>query len=140
MKKFFTTYGGVLLTAALYALIIFQAVPGGLLAAQSNVTGPTTVGSVSLKNPLGVNSFCGLIIKLLQAVIVIGIPIAVLFIVWAGFKFILAQGNAGELKAARQNFLNVVIGIGIFVGSTLIANVIVNTLVQLGVKGLSSCG
>jgi hypothetical protein len=141
MKNFFTTYGGVLVLAVFYALFLaIQLAPADVFALPLTNSGPTPVGSVKLVNPLGVNSFCGLVIKLLQAVIVIGIPIAVLFIVWAGFKFVLAQGNGEALKSARQNFLHVVIGIGIFVGSTLIANVIVNTLVQLGVKGVSSCG
>jgi len=69
---------------------------------------------------------------------IIGIPIAVLFIVWAGFKFVLAQGNPGELTEARSNFLHVIIGIGIFVGASLIASIIVNTLGALGVAGVSN--
>ena len=81
---------------------------------------------------------CGLVKGLLDAVMIIGIPIAVLFIVWAGFKFVLAQGNPGELTEARSNFLHVIIGIGIFVGASLIASIIVNTLGALGVAGVSN--
>jgi hypothetical protein len=95
--------------------------------------------SAQLENPLKFDSVCGLIGGVLDAVMVIGIPIAVLFMVWAGLKFVLAQGNAEALASARKNFLNVIIGIAIFVGASLIAQVIVNTVAQLGVNGINSC-
>lgn len=93
----------------------------------------------TLCNPLSVSSFCGLVKVLLDAALVIGIPIAVLFIVYAGFKFVMAQGNPEELSSARKNMLYTIIGIAIFVGASLIATVIVNTMVALGVQGIGSC-
>lgn len=68
----------------------------------------------------------------------IGIPIAVLFIVWAGFKFVLARGNAGKLDEARKNLMYTLIGIGIFLGAWLIATVIANTVNSLGAGSGSS--
>ena len=87
-----------------------------------------------MTNPLGnnINSFCGLIKAILGAVIQIGIPVAVLFIVFAGFKFVLARGNPEKLREARQNLLYTLIGIGIFLGAWLIAVVIANTVNSLG--------
>ncbi|HVV39321.1 MAG TPA: pilin [Candidatus Paceibacterota bacterium] len=105
-----------------------------------NTVNPSDCQPGTLCNPLKFKTVCGLVTGLLKAVMVIGIPVAILFIVWAGFKFVLAQGNPGELTEARSNFLNVIIGIGIFVGASLIAAVIMNTLQQLGVTGISSCG
>lgn len=99
----------------------------------------TSADPQTLQNPLGVNSFCELIGVILQAAIAIGIPIAVLFIVWAGFKFILARGSPGELSEARSNLIATLIGIAIFLGASLIANVIIGTLRELGVQGISSC-
>lgn len=95
----------------------------------------------SLKNPLGskASSICQLVKLLLKAVMVIGIPIAVLFIVYAGFKFVVAQGSPGEISEARANLLNVIIGIAIFLGASLIADVILNTLKGLGATGVGSC-
>ncbi len=93
----------------------------------------------TLCNPLKVNTVCGLVVAVLQAVTVIGIPIAILFIVWAGLRFVLAQGNPGKLEEARSNFLNVLIGIALFAGAALIANVIMNTLASLGAQGINSC-
>lgn len=87
----------------------------------------------TVQNPLGsINSFCGLIKAILGAVIQIGIPVAVLFIVFAGFKFVLARGNPTELEKAKKNLLYTLIGIGIFLGAWLIAVVIANTVNSLG--------
>lgn len=117
---------------------------GGLNGSSGGATGGQVTGSRSLDNPLnplggGITSVCGLVVALVKAAIAIGIPIAILFIVWAGFKFVLAQGKPDALKEARNNFLHVIIGIGIFLGSSLIASVIVNTLHQLGVQGINTC-
>ena len=103
-----------------------------------------TTNSGTVINPLGgVNSFCGLIKALLNAAVAIGIPIAVLFIVWAGLKFVLARGKAEDLVKARTNMLWTVIGIGIFLGAWLLAMVIANTVNSLasgsGQSVISSC-
>lgn len=92
-------------------------------------------GSRTIQNPLnGINSIAQFISALLRAVIAIGIPIAILFIVLAGFKFIAAQGSPDKLSEARTNFLYVVIGIAIFIGASALAELVVATLRQIGVN------
>ncbi|MDO8548055.1 MAG: pilin [bacterium] len=93
---------------------------------------PQGQSQYTVLNPLGADSFCGLVKNILQAAIQIGIPVAVLFIVYAGFKFVLARGKPEELKKARDNFLWTIIGIAIFLGAWLLASVIKNTVNQLG--------
>jgi len=90
-------------------------------------------GSYTVQNPLGnnVNSVCGLIKAVLNAVLQIGIPVAVLFIVWAGFKFVLARGNPTGLTDAKKNLYYTIIGIAIFLGAWLIGQVIANTINNL---------
>jgi hypothetical protein len=164
MKQFFKNYSGVFLTLLFFVVFATPALAGPFFPVSNSSTGgsnTTLQGSntslpglnsapssgatggkvVTLDNPLGAgnNSVCKLVVGLLKAALVIGIPIAILFIVWAGLQFVLAQGNPGKLDIARRNFLNVIIGIAIFVGSSLIASVIVNTLQQLGVQGINSC-
>ncbi|HEY5382992.1 MAG TPA: hypothetical protein VIJ88_00310 [Candidatus Paceibacterota bacterium] len=131
---------GILFISGIFLLpvISFAAGTGGPADA-SGTSGPASnsivnnavpPGQYQVKNPLGsnINSFCGLIKALLGAAIAIGIPIAVLFIVFAGFKFVLARGNSEALVSARQNFMWTVIGIGIFLGAWLLAMVIANTV------------
>lgn len=86
----------------------------------------------ALQNPLNVCSIQDLIVLLVNTAVVIGIPIAVLFIVYAGFKFIMARGSPTGLSEARANLVATLIGVAIFVGASLIAEVIINTLHQLG--------
>lgn len=95
--------------------------------------------SYSVINPLAVSSFCGLIKALLNAVMLIGLPVAVLFIVYAGFMFVWARGSDKGLTKAKQNFYYTVIGVGIFLGAWLIATVIQNTMIALGVTGIGAC-
>lgn len=94
---------------------------------------------VQVCNPLQFHSICGLVTGVLDAIMVIGIPIAIMFVVWAGFKFVVAQGNPESISQAKTNFLHVIIGIAIFVGASLIAHVIMQTIENLGVTGISSC-
>lgn len=109
----------------------------GYTGSGNNTAYGNTVQTVN--NPLGnINSVCGLIKAILGAVIQIGIPIAVLFIVFAGFKFVWARGNAGELEKARANLMYTLIGIGIFLGAWLLAMVIANTVNSLGAGSGSS--
>ena len=65
----------------------------------------------------------------------IGVPIAVLFLVWSGFKFILARGRPAELEVARKNFMYVIIGIAVFLGAWTLAMVISTTIQSLGSGG-----
>lgn len=92
-----------------------------------------TSGSASIQNPLQVKTVSEFIEKLLKAVIQIGVPIAVLFIILAGFKFITAQGSPDELAKARRNFFYVLIGIAIFIGAWALAQLIVATLRNAGI-------
>lgn len=91
-----------------------------------------TGGTVHLENPVKVKTFPELFKKVLDAAFVIGLPIAVLFIVLAGFRFVAARGNSDKLKTARNNLLWTVIGIAIFFGAWVLANIVANTLCSLG--------
>jgi hypothetical protein len=124
----------LLIPAASFADTVSGVSGGGTYSGTSaGGTYSGTGGSQTVQNPLGgINSFCGLIKALLTAVIQIGIPIAVLFIVYAGFKFVLARGNPTKLQEARQGLLYTLLGIGIFLGAWLIAMVIANTVNALG--------
>lgn len=94
----------------------------------------------SVINPLGsTTSLCGLLKKLFEAVVAIAIPIAVLFIIWSGFQFVLAQGNPKKLQAARRNFYYTLIGIAVFLGAWLLATIIASTVNAIGGGNIISC-
>lgn len=100
-----------------------------------------TNGTVELCDPLGIKNFCDLVKKLLDIVVAIGIPVAVFFLVWAGFKFIIARGNPTELETAKKNFYYVIIGIGVFLGAWTFATVLSATIQTLDSSGtIQFCG
>lgn len=99
---------------------------------------PSNVGG--LTNPLGkVTGICQLLKILLNIAILTGVPIAMLFIVYAGMKLVLARGNPTALAAARQNLMWTFIGIAIFLGVWFFVQLLANTLGALGVQILGDC-
>ena len=65
----------------------------------------------SIENPLSeVNSLAELVGKLLDGLTQILIPFLVLFFVWIGVSFLLAQGNTEKISEAKENLLYGVIG------------------------------
>ena len=92
------------------------------------------VFAAGLENPLsggGINSMSEFVQKFLEAVVYVGFPIAVLFVVYSGFRFVLAQGNSSELEKAKKNFMWTVIGVGMFLGAWALAELIRGTINQL---------
>lgn len=111
-------------------------------AITGNQTPAVTNNSVfQLQDPLGIKNFCDLIKTLLNIVLAIGVPVAVLFLVWSGFRFILARGNMTELANARRNFYYVIIGIAVFLGAWTLATIISATIQTLDTSGtIQFCG
>lgn len=104
----------------------------------STDAGPTYTGpaaesgdGVTLKNPLKVNSLEELITAILAAVVKLGAIILTLAIIWVGFLFVKAQGNAEEVTAARRALVWTVIGGLILLGAQAISTVISSTASNL---------
>ncbi len=55
----------------------------------------------------------------------------VIYIVWAGFQFLVAQGNEKKITEAKSRLLWALIGAGILLGADAIANVVANTITAL---------
>ncbi len=103
--------------------------PGGTTGTTQN---PVTIGA-TIKNPFnGGNDLMTLIRTILSDIVM---PIAaiavVMWIIWAGFQFVLAQGNPGAIDKAKQNLLYSLIGGGILLGAVAISKVIQATVTAL---------
>src|SRR5258706_3610084 len=82
-----------------------------------------------LRNPLnGVDNLAQLSVKVLDAVVQIGAYVAVLFIIYSGLLFVLAQGNPAKLQSARQTFLYTIIGVAILLAAKAISLGIASTI------------
>lgn len=84
-----------------------------------------------ITNPLGSSgpsTIPEFIKAIIDVVLIIGIPILTLAIIYAGFLFVKAQGNAEELKVAKNTLLYTVIGGALLLGAFVIASAIGQTV------------
>lgn len=56
---------------------------------------------------------------------------SVVYIIWAGFKYVLAQGKPAEIEKATDNLKYALIGVGILLGAAGISKVMVATVNSL---------
>lgn len=89
--------------------------------------------SALLQNPLNaaISSIPKFIAEVLKVVVKIAIPIIALFLVYAGFLFVRAQGNMQQLARARDNLMYAVIGALLIMGAWVLATLIAGTVTQL---------
>ena len=87
-----------------------------------------TVQPVTLNNPLRVNSIEELLVAILNIFMVLMIPIIVFFIILAGFKYVTAQGNPGQIEEATTTFTYAIIGGVLILAAVAIAEIIKNTV------------
>lgn len=93
---------------------------------------PTFVSaqSITIPNPTNAGStLMEVLTALLNRVVM---PIAgvlvVMYIIYAGFTFVTAQGNPKKIEDAKQRLLWALIGSGILLGAAAISGVVENTI------------
>jgi hypothetical protein len=122
MKKTFLTF----------FLFIFSFV-NGVHAQEFEDMNSGTASSPTLGNPLGNNiqDIPSLVEAILDIALTVGVPIIALAIIYAGFKFISAQGNKDKLEEAKKTILYVFIGAAILLAAYAIATAIVSTIASI---------
>lgn len=117
-------------------------VPGFFALAEILPNTPKTTGGTSgqistqplprLDNPIaGVNSFADLVAAVLKIIVQVGVPVAVLFLMYSGYMFVTAKGDMTQIETARTSLLYTSIGIAILLGAQIIAGAIGTTIQQL---------
>lgn len=82
--------------------------------------------AVQLVNPLRVNTIEELLVAILNVLIIIAIPIIVIFIILAGFKYVTARGNPQQIEEASRALTYAIIGGVLVIGAVAIAEIIKN--------------
>jgi len=92
------------------------------------VSAQTTPGtrSIRLNNPLRVDNITDLLEALLSIVLVLATPVIIFFIIYAGFLYVTAQGNAEQIKQATRALTYAIIGGVIIIGAMAIATIVKN--------------
>lgn len=89
-------------------------------------------GETVIPSPINACTFSDLVRDFTQIILEIGLPLAALFIILAGFQFVTAQGNAEKIKKARQTLTWTIIGAAVIIGARVIAEAVVNFAKGLG--------
>ena len=149
VKKFSIALAILFFGLTLAPVLVAAQTGGGIFSPPSGggtVSPPTGGGGnsiFSIQNPLGggIDSFCKLIKALFNVILLFGIPIATFFVMYSGFRLVMARGNPEALKRARLNLFYTMAGIAIFLGAWILAQVISATIKDLNVNvpGLNNC-
>ncbi|MDO8594177.1 MAG: hypothetical protein Q7R93_01540 [bacterium] len=86
-----------------------------------------------LCNPIKYPNITAFLLAIVDVAIQYGALLIVFFIVFAGFKFVTAQGNSEKVSDARKMLTWIVVGAFVLLGVYVIRSAICGTLNQLGV-------
>ena len=86
------------------------------------------VEAIAIENPIAAKSFPALIQQISKAVRTIAFPIAIIAIVFVGFRFVThsASGNSKGLEEDKKMFFWVLIGTAVIVGASVLADAVVD--------------
>ncbi len=91
----------------------------------SNPSGSATIDPVSLQNPLkNITTIEGLLVAILNIIMILMVPVIVFFIIYAGFKYVMAQGNASQVEEATRALTYAIIGGVLILGAVAISQII----------------
>lgn len=93
--------------------------------------GGSSGGGIELRNPILSKTFADLVQKIAKVFTAVGIPLVAIFLIYAGFLFVTAQGSEDKLKTAKTTFFWAIVGGAIVIGAYAIATAIVNFAIKL---------
>lgn len=135
IAPFLRTYAAMLVLALLSVAHVANAqnTPGGGNPGGGNTPGGGNAGtSGGLVNPLnGINSLPEFLSAILAGVVQIGTIVLIMMLVYVGFLFVAARGNAEKLQGAKSALVWTVIGGLVLLGATSIQLVIQGTVDSL---------
>ena len=111
--------------------------PALAVAQVSDTTTPTPITATptitfQVPNPLGsTGDLNTLIANILRAVVLLLTPVVTIMLLYSGFLFVTARGNAEELTKAKQALLYTLIGAAIVLGAQGLELVVQNTVTCL---------
>lgn len=92
---------------------------------------PVVVMATSAQSPLKFNTLYSLLDAILQAIILLIFPIVVLLLVYTGFLFVVAQGNASKIEAAKKALLWTIVGALVVLGAKALSLAIEATVREI---------
>lgn len=93
-------------------LLLFLILPKIGLA---DLTGGQQSDDITIQNPLTANSIPEVLDAIINFLLTLAAPIAVIMTIFAGYLFLIAGDNQEKVKTARKTLLYVVIGVAILI-------------------------
>jgi Type IV secretion system pilin len=124
-----TEVGFALIIASIFFFLLTP-----LTHATSHTGGTNTSGGCApgqLCNPLQSQTVEDFLIAIIQIILVFAVPVIVFFIMYAGYLFVTAQGDASKITEARTALTWALIGGVIILGANAIITVIQGTVEAL---------
>lgn len=88
-----------------------------------------TTGPITITNPFKQNTIRGLIETIVNEILLpVGSVVAAVMIIYAGFLYVTAAGDPGQIKKAHDALLWAVIGAAILLGAWVISKAIKETI------------
>lgn len=87
--------------------------------------GISTAHAFAVPNPINCDTFSCVVQAITAILVNIAIPLAAIFLIYAGFLFVSARGNEQQLKSAKDVFWYTIVGTAIVVGAYAIASAVV---------------
>lgn len=84
------------------------------------------LAQAGLVNPIGSANIQQFLISLLDVAVIIAIPIVVFFVIYSGFLYVTARGNAEQVAKATRSLTYSVIGGILVIGAVAITTIIRN--------------
>jgi hypothetical protein len=81
-------------------------------------------------NPIAFKTIPELLFAVINVFIIIATPIVVFFLIYAGFKYVTAQGNPEQIAEASKALMYGIIGGVIIMGSVAIMLIVQNVVSQ----------
>jgi hypothetical protein len=86
-----------------------------------------------LINPIKFPNLTAFLLEIVNTVVQYGAILIVFFIVFAGFKFVTAQGNSEKISEARKMLTWIIVGAFVLLGVYVIKAAICGSIEQLGI-------
>lgn len=77
----------------------------------------------------GATNLGQVIIAIVQILLVVAGSMAVIFLIWGGYKYIIARGNEDEVESAKKTISGAIIGLVVVILSFAIVSIISNILI-----------
>ncbi len=113
-----------------------------ILSIVSFLSLPYIVGATGVTNtglnppPIGPTSIGAFMVAFFGVISKFAVIPVVLALMYAGFLFVTAQGNAEDIKKAKSIFLWAIVGAIVLIGAQSLTSIMLGISKDLGVKGL----